>query len=74
MDKGTYHVDSLVSKLDVQAVDIGIRVNGNSLDSHLLCSPDHTASDLSSVGDQDLVKGLFEMRAEAPSVSYDPFT
>jgi len=59
-----YHIDSLVGELDVQAVDIGIRVNGDRLDAHLLCGPDHTASNLSSVGDQDLVKGLLNFQLE----------
>ena len=60
----TYHVDGLVSELDVQTVDISIRMNSDGLDSHLLGSPDHTASNLSSVGDQDLVKGLLNFQLE----------
>ena len=54
----TYHVDGLVGELDVQAVDISVGVDGNGLDTHLLGGPDDTASNLSSVCNQDLVKGL----------------
>lgn len=42
----------------MQAVDISVGVNGNGLDTHLLGGPDDTASNLSSVCNQDLVKGL----------------
>lgn len=54
----TYHVDCLVGELDVQAVDISVGVDGDGLDAHLLGGPDDTAGNLSSVGNQDLVKGL----------------
>lgn len=57
-DIPTYHIDSLVCELNVQTVDIGIRVNGDGLDTHLLGGSYDAACDLSSVGDQDLVKGL----------------
>jgi hypothetical protein len=33
-------------------------VNSDRLDTHLLGGPNNTACDLSSVGDQDLVKSL----------------
>ena len=48
----------LVGHLHVHAGGIGIGVHGDGLDTQSLGGTDDTAGNFSSVGDQDLVKGL----------------
>ena len=47
-----------VGLLDEHAVHVGVRVHGDGADAHLLASADDTASDLTAVGDEDLVEGV----------------
>lgn len=48
----------LVGHLDVQAVLVGIGVDGDGADTELARSADNTARDLSTVRDQDLLEAL----------------
>ena len=50
------NVHSLVSHLHVLRVAISIRIHGHRLDSHALGSLEHTASNLSTVSNQDLLE------------------
>lgn len=51
---------SLVSFLHEHGVHVGVGVDCDGLDAHLLAGADDTARDLTSVCDQDLVEGLGE--------------
>ena len=45
--------NSLVRELDMEAVDIGLGVDGYGLDTQFLTSPDDAKCDLAAIGDQD---------------------
>ena len=45
--------NGLVRELDMEAVDIGLGVDGYGLDTQFLTSPDDAKCDLASIGDQD---------------------
>jgi len=45
--------NSLVRELDMEAVDIGLRIDGYGLDTQFLTSPDDAKCDLAAIGDQD---------------------
>ena len=52
-------VHSLISHLHVLRVAVSVGVHGHGLDAHALRSLEHTASDLTTVRDQDLLEGQF---------------
>lgn len=52
----------LVGHLDVQAVLVGVRVDGDGADAELAGGADHTARDLATVRDQDLLEALGVLR------------
>ena len=53
---GWANMDRLIRHLDVQSLLIRVRINGDSANAHFTGSLDNTASDLTTVGDQDLVE------------------
>jgi hypothetical protein len=57
-------MNGLVSHTDKQRVGIGIRVDGNGLDAHLLGGFDDTACNLTTVGNQNFVKSLVAVHEE----------
>ena len=44
-------IDGFVCHLDMQRLSIGIRIDGNRLDSHPLRRPDDAAGNLAAIGD-----------------------
>ena len=50
------NTDCFVGKLDVKGIGVDIRVDGDRLDSHGTSGLDDTASNLASVGDEDLLE------------------
>lgn len=54
----------LVGHLDVQAVLVGIGVDGDSADTELTRSADDTAGNLTTVRDQDLLEALGVLRRD----------
>jgi hypothetical protein len=52
------NADSLISKLNVLAVSISLRINSNGLDAELLTSTEDTTSDLTTVSNEELIEEL----------------
>jgi hypothetical protein len=50
----------LISLLNEHGVHIGVGIDCDSLDAHLLCSLDDSAGDLTTVSNEDLVESLRE--------------
>jgi len=59
--------NGLVGELHMKAVDVGLRVNGNRLDSQFPAGADNTKGDFATIGDQDFFKhgGVAEGLLEA---------
>ena len=56
---GTYSrpdANGLVGELHMKAVNIGLRVNGNRLDTQFLTGADNTEGNFAAIGDQDFFK------------------
>ena len=49
-------MNRLVSHLNMQRLSIGVRIDGDRLDAHLLCCLDYATGNFAPVCDQDLVK------------------
>lgn len=58
----THNADGLISHPDVLAVGVSSAVDGHGLDAHLLAGLHDAAGDLTAVGNQNLVEGLFRKR------------
>src|SRR4051812_1668652 len=46
------NADRFIGKPDVQSFPVGLGVDGDGLDAHLLACPHYPASDLAAIGDQ----------------------
>ena len=57
--RGSYTI-GLISLLNEHGVHIGIGIDGDSLNTHLLCCLDDSASDFTTVSDKNLVESLGE--------------
>ena len=47
------NADRLIRQLDVQAFQIGLRIDGDSLDAELFAGSDDSEGDLAAIGDKD---------------------
>ena len=45
-----------IRRFDVQGIGIRIGINGNGLDAHATGGFDHTAGDLTAIGDQNFAR------------------
>ena len=62
------NVHSLISHLHVLGIAVSVGVHGHSLDAHALSGLEHTASNLTTVGDQDLLEGQLSYGMREKSV------
>ena len=60
---GAADVHRLVGQLDMAGVLVGVGVDGHREDAHLLGGLDHSASNLTAIGDQDLLEHLWVSRS-----------
>ena len=56
--RGRADMDRLICHLHMQRLFVRVRIDGDSLDSHLARGLDNAAGNLAAVGDQDLVKHM----------------
>ena len=53
---GRSDADGLVGQLDVEALQVGLGVDGEGFDAHLAAGAHDAQGDLAAVGDEDFVK------------------
>ena len=61
--------DAEYRELDVEAIDVGFRIDGDRLDAEFFAGPDDAQRDLAPVGDQDFFEhGLFQPEERLPEL------